>query len=86
MPTGASGFTCPQVGDLLGAAVLGLSTTSAAVRAARAAALPRPLRALLRPPFSVSLLATCHAALLVQSPPISARSPGALLAGYTALT
>lgn len=70
---GWSGAWCgfaQMVGDLLGAGVLGISTMSLPTRAmasagGRAFRMPRLLKALVCPPFSLGVLACCHGALMV---------------------
>lgn len=68
---GWSGAWCgfaQMVGDLIAAAVLGVSTMAClatAVTAGGCCALPRWLSAGLRPPFSLAVLSVCHSVLLV---------------------
>lgn len=65
---GWSGAWCgfaQMIGDLIGGAVLGLSTMSCVTHRAARLPLPLPARALLRPPFSLVLLACSHGALML---------------------
>ena len=65
---GWSGAWCgfaQMVGDLLGAAVLGISTMERTSEALGSCQLPGRVRALLRPPHSVALLCCGQAALMV---------------------
>lgn len=65
---GWSGAWCgfaQMVGDLLGASVLGLSTTAYAARASRLCTLPGCVRALVRAPLNISVFLYSHSVLLV---------------------
>ena len=64
---GWSGAWCgfaQMLGDLLGAAVLGISTMGCVVSAAQRCELPRSVGVVMRPPFSVALLICSHGVLM----------------------